>query len=327
MNSLENIQVVRYTPDKKEEWNAFVANSKNGTFLFDRDFMEYHADRFTDFSLMVYLNDKLVAVFPANVKDEVVYSHQGLSYGGLIIADKTNFVKRVAYHQGLITHLTTQGVEKLIVKPLPSFYQNYSDEEALLFNWLKAAILKKDIYCYIDTSIENSINRNRKRAIKRADSKGIEVRETEDYKEFWDLILTPNLNQRFGVNPVHSLEEIHLLKEKFPNNIRFWGSYDGNKLTAGVVMFLSDEVAHFQYSSGTESRAENGDLDLLFERIVCFYKPSYKYISFGSSTHPGGSIVNLGVLQWKESFGAINTTQSVYEIALKNVPNLNTFIK
>ena len=52
-------EIRRYTADRADEWNLFVAASKNGTFLFDRRFMDYHSDRFRDHSLMVYRDGRL----------------------------------------------------------------------------------------------------------------------------------------------------------------------------------------------------------------------------------------------------------------------------
>ena len=78
-------KVELYTPERKKEWNIFIENAKNSTFLFDRNYMDYHADRFQDFSLMIYRKNKLYALLPANKKNDVLYSHQGLTYGGLIM--------------------------------------------------------------------------------------------------------------------------------------------------------------------------------------------------------------------------------------------------
>ena len=74
-----------------EEWDAFVRTSKNGTFLHERRFMDYHADRFSDCSLMIYEDNELVALFPANwdANEFVLYSHQGLTYGGLLLTSET----------------------------------------------------------------------------------------------------------------------------------------------------------------------------------------------------------------------------------------------
>ena len=78
-------EIKRYNCDKNlEEWNQFVKNSKQGTFLLDRSYMDYHSDRFTDHSLLVYRQGKLYALLPANERDHTLYSHQGLTYAGLL---------------------------------------------------------------------------------------------------------------------------------------------------------------------------------------------------------------------------------------------------
>ena len=58
-------EIERYTPAKKDEWDQFVRQSKNGTFLFLRDYMDYHSDRFADFSLVARDGEKIIAVLPA----------------------------------------------------------------------------------------------------------------------------------------------------------------------------------------------------------------------------------------------------------------------
>ena len=52
--------------------------------MFHRYYMNYHQDRFEDHSLMIFKEDRLVAVFPANQREKIVQSHGGLSYGGLV---------------------------------------------------------------------------------------------------------------------------------------------------------------------------------------------------------------------------------------------------
>ena len=63
--------IIRYTKDKADEWNEFVARSKNGTFLFNRNYMDYHSDRFADYSLMFYRKGRLYALMPANNEGEM----------------------------------------------------------------------------------------------------------------------------------------------------------------------------------------------------------------------------------------------------------------
>ena len=59
-------EVVRYKPEMKAQWDSFVRKSRNGTFLFLRDYMDYHRQRFTDFSLLIYDKQSLVALLPLN---------------------------------------------------------------------------------------------------------------------------------------------------------------------------------------------------------------------------------------------------------------------
>ncbi|MDL2303653.1 GNAT family N-acetyltransferase, partial [Dysgonomonas sp. OttesenSCG-928-D17] len=96
------MKIKPYTPEHKSEWDEFVRNSKNGTFLFYRDFIEYHGDRFGDYSLLFYCDDILTAIMPGYIADKIYYSHGGLTYGGLIMANHTTAANVLE----LMEHLT-----------------------------------------------------------------------------------------------------------------------------------------------------------------------------------------------------------------------------
>ena len=51
---MKNYSVKQYQEKDYASWNAFIGQAKNATFLFHRDFMEYHKDRFEDYSLMIF---------------------------------------------------------------------------------------------------------------------------------------------------------------------------------------------------------------------------------------------------------------------------------
>lgn len=82
-----------YSDDDKTEWDAFVSKSRQGTFLFQRPYMDYHRDRFKDCSLMLRQEDKLRAMLPANISGSTLYSHQGLTYGGLLTDSRVKTVQ------------------------------------------------------------------------------------------------------------------------------------------------------------------------------------------------------------------------------------------
>lgn len=69
---MSKLRTVEYLKEQNQLWNEFITNSKNGNFLFYREYMEYHSERFIDRSLMFYKGNNLVAVMPANIKDKTL---------------------------------------------------------------------------------------------------------------------------------------------------------------------------------------------------------------------------------------------------------------
>ncbi|HSD14557.1 MAG TPA: hypothetical protein VLB74_07905 [Flavobacterium sp.] len=319
---MEKYTVQKYKKADYGLWNDFINQAKNATFLFHRDFMGYHSDRFEDFSLLVFSDDKLIAVLPANKTKNEVYSHQGLSYGGLVIKKNIRIKEYVSVFQSVLHFLNENGIDVLNLKMLPKIYNQTIAEEIDYVSFLaNAEIYRSDVYLVIDNNEKYKPNRNRKRALALAENLNIEVREDKNYKDFWSNILTPNLENRFGVKPVHSLEEIEKLALLFPKNIKLFNAYQNNELKAGVVMFLTDTAAHFQYSSGAEDRTDTAALDVLFDYIIRKYSDK-KYVSFGSASEENGRVLNEGLAYWKESFGARTSVQSFIRIATKNYSGL-----
>jgi len=322
LNDLRDIEVVKYDKSYYNDWNNFILNAKNATFLFYRDFMEYHKDRFEDFSLLLYKKNKLIAVLPGNRVGDKVYSHLGLSYGGFIIQDIIRFEDYVFVVKRILQYLEKRNIEKLYLKRIPFIYQSTLSEEIdYILAKLDATIEKSDSYFVIDNSRPYKPNRNRSRAIKKAKILGASI-STEGIDYFWEHILKENLLKKFKVKPVHSIDEIKLLIKRFPEQIKFFSVVINNKIEASVVMFICKEVAHFQYSSANENRSENGAIDYLFDYIIKHYN-NKKYISFGSSSTDKSLKINKGLAYWKESFGAKLMCQNTYFINTKN----HNFIK
>ncbi|HOF93007.1 MAG TPA: GNAT family N-acetyltransferase, partial [Bacteroidales bacterium] len=116
------MQLVRYQPEYKSCWDTFVAQSRNATFLFFRDYMDYHADRFHDHSLMFYNKDRLLGLLPGNVEGDVYYSHQGLTYGGFLLSFITTAEQVIEMLDRTTTYLKDQGIKSMIYKSIPWFY-------------------------------------------------------------------------------------------------------------------------------------------------------------------------------------------------------------
>ncbi|MFV7234692.1 hypothetical protein [Flavobacterium sp. ZB4R12] len=135
--------VKQYQKSDYTNWNAFIGQAKNATFLFHRDFMEYHKDRFEDFSLMIFETEKLVAVLPANRVGDAIYSHQGLTYGGLVYSHKINGERVEGILDSLLNFFKENLIKSFYFKPIPLFYSSKGNAEMDFFVLKKGAFLDK----------------------------------------------------------------------------------------------------------------------------------------------------------------------------------------
>lgn len=322
---MKEIEVVKYHPDYKEQWNAFLANAKNATFLFNRDFMDYHADRFDDFSLLFFDQHELVALLPANITAGEVHSHQGLSYGGIVLKKEVTFEEVVEILKNMLIFLETEGIRKLTLKLLPTIYNSLpSDEIDYLVFILNAKLTRRDTACVIDYSNRLPVtSSNRIRGLKRARKNNLEIREDQNFDGFWNEVLIPNLLQTHQSVPVHTVDEIRLLHSRFPENIRQFNVYGDDQIVGGTTIFEMADVAHVQYISANEIGRTNSALDLLYDYLIDYFRTK-KYFTFGISNEDQGRKVNKGLLHWKETFGGRVIVHSFYEIETKNHPFLKT---
>ena len=112
-------EIERYTDAQAGEWNAFVRSSKNGTFLFDRGYMDYHADRFADASLMCRRDGRLYALLPANRDGDALYTHQGLTYGGLVTGAEATAAGVLHLLAQMNARWRSEGVRRGVYQPVP----------------------------------------------------------------------------------------------------------------------------------------------------------------------------------------------------------------
>ncbi len=318
------IKIVKYNPEYYNLWNNFVTQSVNGTFLFHRDFMEYHSDRFTDYSLLIFDQDKLVAILPANIKNNKVYSHQGLTYGGLVFLKGERTTNQIKYFSHLFEYLNSQGFGEIIIKEIPLFYHQYfNDIQPYLGYIAEAKNIRSEICSVIDLSADFRLSKSIVRDAKSAQKKGISVHQTNDFSHFWEHILTKNLHEKYQTQPVHTYDEILSLKNKFPNNIQFYELRLNDQIIGGTVLFINKNVVHVQYIAGLTAYRQLGGLDLLFYTLINDFKNTKKYFDFGTSNEDNGRKINRGLLFWKEGFGSRVITQNTYAFRLSN-PSLDT---
>ena len=324
---MKNYAVKLYQKSDYENWNAFIGRAKNASFLFHRDFMEYHSDRFQDYSLIVLDGEKWVAVLPANVLGNEVFSHQGLTYGGLVYTEKIKLASVIGIFKAILSFLDENKIEKLQLKLIPSIYHRKPAEEINYVLFLaKSQLTRRDSLAVIDLSKKNSLSKLRKRSIQKGISNDFVIKEAANFDDFWNEILIPNLAKKHQAKPVHSLQEITKLKALFPENIRQFNVYKNGIIVAGTTIFESSNVAHCQYISGDEVKNELGGLDLLLQHLITETFKNKHFFDFGISNENQGQKLNNGLSYWKESYGASTIVQDFYEVKVSNYGLLDTVL-
>ncbi len=306
--------VERYQPTHAAEWDQFVRGAANGTFLAMRSYVEYHADRFVDHSLLLYDDQrkKLHAVLPANERDQVLYSHQGLTYGGFITQQAYSFQLIEAFN-AVNVHCQVEGISTIVYKPLPHIYTTYPAENDLycLFR-LDAQLQSRLLAATVPRAGRLKFSGSRIQGVKRAEKAGLRLEKAEDFTEFW-AVLEYNLQQKYGSSATHSLTEITHLHRTFPDHIELYVVRDGPQVVAGAVMYLTERVAHTQYISSSAEGQTSGALDFLFHRLLNEVYSTKEFFDFGTSNEENGRVLNTNLIFQKEGFGGRGVVQDVYE--------------
>lgn len=299
-------------------WNKFVCESKNGHFMFMREFMEYHSDLFTDCSIMFYDDkNRLVALLPANIHQDTLYSHQGLTFGGLVLSKKITAAQVLEVFNSLKQFSASKGLSKIIYKRIPDIYSIMPAQEDLYALFINdARLTRRDLNSTVALQSEYSYTKGRKWSINKAKKDNVTVREEDDLEPFW-LILNEVLDKNHAAKSVHTLKEITLLKKNFPQNIKLFTASKNDELIAGALLFINKGVAHTQYMANTEVGRDCGALDYLINYLMKEEFKDKNYFNFGISTEQSGSVLNEGLVAQKEGFGARSTVHDFYEIAIK----------
>ncbi len=319
------MKLIRYKAEDAPLWDKFIEDSKNGTFLFLRNYMDYHSDRFTDHSLL-FFNDKskLIAVLSANEVTEEgkkLYSHQGLTYGGFILHADIRMEEVLELFTTTISHLSQEGFTEWHYKQMPTIYHRCPSQEDEYALWKNNAILES---CLISSTVPLSgqtitpeVERRRKRGMVKALEKGYQIIESDRLELFWP-IMEKNLMQKYSIKPVHSLEEMKLLQKRFPHLIKCYLALKDGTPQAGVIAYLANmETAHIQYGHATEIGKADGALDLLYLHLIgLFRKLGYHYMDFGNSNEEKGHYLNTNLIAQKEGFGARGIVYKTYCIKI-----------
>lgn len=310
------MEIARYSAGHKAEWNAFVDKSRNGTFLFNRAYMDYHSDRFADHSLLLRHKGRLCALLPANEAGDTLWTHQGLTYGGLVVSSDATTSLVCDMMESIKTYLHQQGFRCMVYKAVPWIYHSLPSEEALyaLVNVLGAKLTVRHISSTIDLSQPLGLTESRRSGLRKATSRGLRIKESgkDGIAAFWQ-VLESNLLEKYDAHPVHSAAEMRLLMERFPEHIRLYTVDDGQSVLGGTVLYLTTNVVHTQYISATGEGKRIGALDLLFDHLLRQDWHGRRFLDFGKSSDGDGHDLNRPLIFQKEGFGGRGVCYDWYE--------------
>ena len=300
------IRVVRYQKECKGEWDAFVRNAKNSLFLFERDYMDYHSDRFFDHSLLFYEEEELLALLPANEREGELFSHQGLTFGGFLLGEKAKQHSVNDCLKALIDYLREQGFTKLHYKCIPHVFHRQPAEEDL-YALARCGAVTEAVAAstVVDLKGPYKMPKGRKAQISRARREGVVIRIAEEEEEYRRFIGLENsvLSERHDTKAVHTAEELWLLHSRFPEQIRLYEALLKDQLIAGCVVYVNPRTIHTQYMAADETARTIGGLDLAVAKLMEDYRESHTFLDFGISTEEDGRVLNGGLIAQKESFG------------------------
>lgn len=308
-------------------WDAFVKTSRNGTFLFERSYMDYHSDRFKDHSLMYYHKNRLIAVLPAveersegSDRVDVLSSHSGPTFGGLILSSDARVEHVLEAFTQTKAYLVERGFRQWVYKSVPTIYHRAPSEDEDYALWKNNAIVEVcNISAVIDLRSDYEIKSSklRVRCKRKAELFGFTIREIDKLEIFWPIV-GASLRERYSTRPVHSFAEISLLKERFPNNIRCFVA-ETDTVAGGIIVYECGQVVHVQYPHATPEGKKNGVMDLLYSYLIDYYKekrPDIRYFDFGTSNEQRGRYLNRTLIAFKEGFGARGVSYKTYRLAL-----------
>lgn len=314
---MKNYTVRFYSDEDFDLWNNFVTKANNATFLFHRDFMEYHKDRFDDFSMLVFCGEDLVSVIPANRVGDEVFSHQGLTYGGLIIDQFVTAEVFEAILKVVFSFLKQKHKTTFVVKEFPHFYNAQKetfDVQKSLLNF--SSILKKNTLLVLDFKSDYTIAKAKQKQYKRLQQNNLVVKEENSFDSFWNLVLIPLLKEKYATQPVHSLAEITYLHAKFPKNIEQYNVYLEEEIVAGITIFKTPNVVKSQYGAVTETGKKLRALDGLFVYLIDKFSKTHAFFDMGTVDDTSENGINQGLLTQKLELGCKVNYQNIYQIEL-----------
>ena len=315
------MEIIKYQNSKHQQiWDDYVETSNNGTIFHLRKFLAYHQNRnFQDHSLMFYENNKIVALFTAAMIDNCLYSHPGASFGGLIY-NQLSFKDCKEIIALIIEYAKENKTSKITVIPPPFiYYQQYNETmEYCLYNH-SFEITEYYISSFVNLNVDpmELIHNRKKRYIKKLNNQ-IEIKASEDLDAFYPILI--DNKARHNVRPTHSKEELKILMQQFPEQIKLLLSYKNNEVIGGSLVFITNKdscILFYNMINYDYQELQVASLQI-YETLKWAYKNKIKFLDIGvSQLYKNDKIIpHDSLINFKEQFGSQAMIRKVMKLKL-----------
>lgn len=316
MQRANDWRVVRYRDEMKESWNSFVAEAKNGNFLFMRDYMDYHRDRFDDHSLVFLRDGRMIACLPAHRTDDVLSSHRGLTFGGIVMHERIRLSHVMTIFRSLLDYMKSNAFRTLYYRPMPHPYHRLPAEEDLFaLSSLGARIVETKATCVVPAGRPALYSQYLRRDVMRFTRKDLAVRRSFDFARFMTLCES-YLWRRRGVKPVHTGDELERLANRFPDNIALYVVEQGPEIAGGLVVYRNAACARSQYLAQSPLGQKLRVMPAIYDHVLNNVLAAGAMFDFGHSIDPATGLNDENLYTYKEKFGARTIQISTYELPI-----------
>ncbi len=330
------IEILKYQNNLQAEWDQFIDTSDNGTIFQKQKFLSYHVSRkFENHSLIFKKKGKIIAVFPAAIKQEgkkkILFSHPGASFGGIVYKnisfEECNIIIKLIEHEA-----HHNGCNQIFIIQTPTIYNTLSNNEIIDYCLRDRNFKNKERYLSSIIPINEDVN-NQLKKISRNKNRTqsyynnlirkheLKFRWVDSFKEFYPILLKNK--QKHNAKPTHSIEELERLKLLFPNEILQLMIYNNKQAIGGMTIFKTNNISGIIFYSMFDYNFTNiQPIILLMQYIIPWSKKNkIQFIDYGISHQPKNKnplAPNKSLIKFKEDFGSFASIRNTYSKILND---------
>ena len=315
------LEIIKYDANKhKILWDSFVLKSNNGTIFHSRKFLSYHKERnFQDCSFLFQNKNNIEALFTGAIIDDVLYSHPGASFGGFIY-NQLSFEFGSKIVELLLEFAQQNNLKEIVIVPTPFIYYNqYNEvmEYCLYINGFSVIEYYMSSFVNLESNLLDQLHNRKKRYIKKMEGE-IEIELSKDLDSFYPILVNNKLKHK--TKPTHTLEELKILMQQFPDEIKLLLSYQNNKIIGGALNFITNKNSCILFYNMIDYEYQSLQVASLqiYASLKWAQENNLKFLDIGvSQLYEGDKIIpHESLINFKEQFGAKAMIRKVMKLNL-----------